>query len=161
MLLQVVCFKFNVLELFYLGRDVRAPLFTSTVANVTAMLPCWLDCLLLAVFVLSKMAVSWVVAPCRLTWAYQPLVGPYCIHHQGVYRSTDLWNICKLTTVYTALQPRRRPSSYSPPWEPQILLCYFRSLFVFPVVSVPFTAAYAFCGNIHPFRCHVNVATSP
>jgi hypothetical protein len=36
--------------------------------------------------------------------------------------SKDLWDIGKLLPDYTALQPRRQPSSYSPPWEPQILL---------------------------------------
>jgi hypothetical protein len=36
--------------------------------------------------------------------------------------SKDLWNVGKLLPDYTALQPRRQPSSYSPPWEPQILL---------------------------------------
>jgi hypothetical protein len=34
----------------------------------------------------------------------------------------DLWNVGKLLPDYTVLQPRRQPSSYSPPWEPQILL---------------------------------------
>jgi hypothetical protein len=33
-----------------------------------------------------------------------------------------LWNVSKLLTDYTALQPKRQPSSFSPPWEPQILL---------------------------------------
>jgi hypothetical protein len=42
--------------------------------------------------------------------------------------SKDLWNVGKLLPDYTALQPRRQPSSYSPPWEPQILLyfCFIR-----------------------------------
>jgi hypothetical protein len=35
--------------------------------------------------------------------------------------SKDLWNVGKLLPDYTVLQPRRQPSSYSPPWEPQIL----------------------------------------
>jgi hypothetical protein len=35
--------------------------------------------------------------------------------------SKDLWNVGKLLPDYTALQPGRQPSSYSPPWEPQIL----------------------------------------
>jgi hypothetical protein len=35
--------------------------------------------------------------------------------------SKDLRNVGKLLPDYTALQPRRQPSSYSPPWEPQIL----------------------------------------
>jgi hypothetical protein len=33
-----------------------------------------------------------------------------------------LWNVGKLIPVYRALQPRRQPSSYSPPWEPQIVV---------------------------------------
>jgi hypothetical protein len=36
--------------------------------------------------------------------------------------SKVLWNVGKLLPDYTALQPRRQPSSYSPPSEPQILL---------------------------------------
>jgi hypothetical protein len=35
--------------------------------------------------------------------------------------SKDLWNVGKLLPEYTVLQPRRQPSSCSPPWEPQIL----------------------------------------
>jgi hypothetical protein len=35
--------------------------------------------------------------------------------------SKDLWDVGKLLPDYTALQPRRQPSSYSPLWEPQIL----------------------------------------
>jgi hypothetical protein len=36
--------------------------------------------------------------------------------------SKYLWKVCKLLQDYTVLQPRRQPSSYSPPWEPQIVL---------------------------------------
>jgi hypothetical protein len=54
------------------------------------------------------MAVFWVVAPCRL--------GP----DDG--ESTELWNIGKFIPVYTALQPKRQPSSYSPPSEPQVVI---------------------------------------
>jgi hypothetical protein len=35
--------------------------------------------------------------------------------------SKYLWNVGKLLPAYAALQPRRQPSSSSPPWEPQIL----------------------------------------
>jgi hypothetical protein len=35
--------------------------------------------------------------------------------------SKDLWNVGKFLPDYTVLQTRRQPSSYSPPWEPQIL----------------------------------------
>jgi hypothetical protein len=50
-----------------------------------------------------KMAVFWVVASCSPVEVYQRFRGPCCLHHP-------------------ALQPRRQSSSYSPPWEPQILL---------------------------------------
>jgi hypothetical protein len=30
------------------------------------------------------------------------------------------WTLGNILLMYTALQPRRQPSSYSPPWEPQI-----------------------------------------
>jgi hypothetical protein len=57
---------------------------------------------------LTKMAVFWVVAPCS---------------HQGDDGgSKDIWNAGKFLPDYTTLQPRTQPSSYSPPWEPQILL---------------------------------------
>jgi hypothetical protein len=36
--------------------------------------------------------------------------------------SKYLWNVGKLLPDYTALQPRRQPSLYSLPWEPQILI---------------------------------------
>jgi hypothetical protein len=36
--------------------------------------------------------------------------------------SKVLWNVGKLLPDYTVLQSRRQPFSYSPPWEPQILL---------------------------------------
>jgi hypothetical protein len=36
--------------------------------------------------------------------------------------STDIRNVGKLVPVCTALQSRRQPSSYSPPWEPQVIL---------------------------------------
>jgi hypothetical protein len=45
----------------------------------------------------------------------------------------------KLLPDYMVLQPRRQPSSYSPPWEPQILLCLLSSfLFILYFVFIPF-----------------------
>jgi hypothetical protein len=38
-------------------------------------------------------------------------------------RSKNLWNVRPLLWEYMALYPRRLPSSYSPLWEPDILLC--------------------------------------
>jgi hypothetical protein len=35
--------------------------------------------------------------------------------------SKYLWNVGKLLPDYAVLQPRREPSSYMLPWEPQIL----------------------------------------
>jgi hypothetical protein len=75
-----------------------------------------------------KMAVFWVVSPCILVEIYQRFRGPCCLHHQGDETRPDdgsskvLWNVGKFLPDYTALQPRRQPSSYQPPWEPQVLL---------------------------------------
>jgi hypothetical protein len=52
----------------------------------------------------SKMAVFWVVV------------------RADDGGSKDLWNVGELLPYYTAIQPWRQPSSYSPPWELQILL---------------------------------------
>jgi hypothetical protein len=53
----------------------------------------------------SKMVVFCVIVPCSLMM-------------EAV--STYLWNVGKLLPDYTALETRRQPSSYSPPWEPEI-----------------------------------------
>jgi hypothetical protein len=72
---------------------------------------------------LPVMAVFWVVALCSLVEVYQRFRGPFCLHHRpDDGGSKNLWNVGKLLQDYTALQPRRQPSSYSPPWESQILL---------------------------------------
>jgi hypothetical protein len=79
-----------------------------------------------------KMAVFYVVAPCRLAWVYQRFRGSYRLHHQAVTIAwcpddgggTDLRNVGKLTPVCTALQPVRQTSSWSPPWEPQVILSW-------------------------------------
>jgi hypothetical protein len=73
------------------------------------------------------MTVFWVVAPCSLVEVFQRFRGPcsgwwVVTHRPDDGGSKDLWNVGKLLPDYTALQPRRKPSSYSPPWEPQILL---------------------------------------
>jgi hypothetical protein len=71
------------------------------------------------------MAIFWVEAPCSLVDVYQRFRDPCYLHHPGDKYPDDggskaLWNVGKLLPDYTALQPRRQPSSYSPPWEPQI-----------------------------------------
>jgi hypothetical protein len=55
---------------------------------------------------------------------YQRWLRPHArlTHRPDDGGSKDLWNVGKRLPDYTALQPRRQPSSYSPPWEPQILL---------------------------------------
>jgi hypothetical protein len=59
-----------------------------------------------------KMTVSWVVAPCSLV-VYRRFRGACCLYHQGDDDggSKSLWNIGKFLPDYTALQPRRQPSS--------------------------------------------------
>jgi hypothetical protein len=45
--------------------------------------------------------------------------------------SKGLWNVGKLLPDYTAQQPRRQLSSYSPPWEPEIsLVLLFFSVYI-------------------------------
>jgi hypothetical protein len=70
----------------------------------------------------TSTAVFWVVAPCSLVEVYQRFRGPCCTHRPDDGGSKDFWNVGKLLPDYSALQPRRQPSSYLPPWEPQILL---------------------------------------
>jgi hypothetical protein len=69
------------------------------------------------------MAVFWVVAPYSLVEIYRRFKGTCCLHHHRPDDggSKDLWNVDKFLPDYTALQPRRQPSSDSPPWKPQIL----------------------------------------
>jgi hypothetical protein len=43
----------------------------------------------------------------------------HCPEDEG---SKHLGNVGKLLPDYKAQQPRRKPSSYSPPWEPEISL---------------------------------------
>jgi hypothetical protein len=67
-----------------------------------------------------KMAVFWVVAPCSLVC--------FSISRPDDGGSMVLWNVCQFLAVYTALQPRRRPSSTarrsSAPWHaPKVILC--------------------------------------
>jgi hypothetical protein len=87
-----------------------------------------------------KMAVFWVVAPCRLVEVYRRFRGLYCLHHQGDETSitqrpddagsTDLWNVRELTPVYAALQPRRQPSS-----DPKVHYRVHNSLTLDPILS--------------------------
>jgi hypothetical protein len=59
------------------------------------------------------MAALWVVAPCSLVEVYRRFRGTCCHRQQGPDDgvSTYLWNVGLLLPVYTALQPRRQPSS--------------------------------------------------
>jgi hypothetical protein len=80
------------------------------------------------------LSVFWVVTPYSLVEVYQRFRGAYCLHHRPDDRGNKaLWNVGKLLPDYMALQPRRQPSSYSPPWEPQILLEKWK---VFCLISV-------------------------
>jgi hypothetical protein len=58
----------------------------------------------------------------------KPIARARLTHRPGDGGSKDLWNVGKLLPDYTALQPRRQPSSYSPPWEPHILPFLISSL---------------------------------
>jgi hypothetical protein len=66
--------------------------------------------------------VFWVVAPCSLVEVYRHFGGACCLHRPDNGDSKHLWNVSKFLPDYTAQQPRRQSSSYSPPWEPEISL---------------------------------------
>jgi hypothetical protein len=71
-----------------------------------------------------NMAVFSVVVPCRLVEVYRRFRGTCYIHHQGDRPddegSKNFWNVGELLPDYTVQKPRRQPSLYSPPLEPQI-----------------------------------------
>jgi hypothetical protein len=100
----------------------------------------WASGKILLVCTVQRWLSSGLLRPCSLVEVYRRFRGPCCLHHPGrcvsewvsIHRpddggSKDLWNDGKRLPYYTALQPRRQPSSYSPPWEPQILLCTVQS----------------------------------
>jgi hypothetical protein len=70
-----------------------------------------------------KIRALWDIAPCSLG-VECCFRDAYCLHHQGdnphYGGSRHLWNV-GLLRDYTALYPRMLSSSYSLPWEPQIL----------------------------------------
>jgi hypothetical protein len=59
--------------------------------------------------------------------SHQGVSEPEVTHRPDDGGSTDIWNAGKLIPVYTALQSRTKPSSYSPPCEPQIIQDYAKS----------------------------------
>jgi hypothetical protein len=65
-----------------------------------------------------KMVVFWVVAPCSLIEVYRRFRGSAV----SIISDKHLWYFGKAVPVYTAQQPTRQPSSYSPPSETEISL---------------------------------------
>jgi hypothetical protein len=73
----------------------------------------------------KKNAVFWDVAQCK-SCVNRRVGGTYRLHLQGrkvSERGTSMsrWLQIAAHKIYTAPHPRRRHSSYSPPWKPQIL----------------------------------------
>jgi hypothetical protein len=72
--------------------------------------------------------------------------------------SKDLWNVGKLLPDYMALQPRRQPSLYSPPWEPQILRTV--TCLLLCISKLDFNLSSPFLGNLGRFtlaRVYLNL----
>jgi hypothetical protein len=63
----------------------------------------------------------WVSALADWFLYFKPIPHVQLTHRLDDGGSKDLWNTGKLLPDYTALQPRRQPSLYSPPWKFQIL----------------------------------------
>jgi hypothetical protein len=66
-----------------------------------------------------------VLMPCSLVDLYRCFRGYFCFHYQVDEWPQMMGTSCKsetseLAPVYTALQPRKQPNSYSQPWEPEI-----------------------------------------
>jgi hypothetical protein len=66
----------------------------------------------------QKISVFWVVVPCSLVEIYRRFRGACCLHYQGALsmEAASTSDVGKLLPDFKA-QPRRQPSSYSPPWE--------------------------------------------
>jgi hypothetical protein len=69
----------------------------------------------------TKMAVFWVVAPCSLVEIYIAIIA---LVMKAARTSETLVNFYQTTRCYNPEDSQ--PSSYSPSWEPQILLGYQR-----------------------------------
>jgi hypothetical protein len=70
-----------------------------------------------------KNAVFWDVAPCRFC-VNRCFGGTYRLHLQGRKireRETSVSRWLQPNKIYTAPHPRRRHSSWSPPWKPHIV----------------------------------------
>jgi hypothetical protein len=83
---------------------------------------------------IMKMAVFWVVAPRNLVEIYRRFRGACCRDRPYDGGIRHLWIVSKLLPDCEAQQPRIQPSSYSPPWEPQIS----RMLLCLAIQGVPF-----------------------
>jgi hypothetical protein len=112
---------------------------------------CYTRSLLISPLVLSetvnksrkKMAVVWVVVPCRLVEVYQ--------HFRG---ARYLWNTGELLPDHTVLQCGRLPSWHVLPWEQQILLWVQRHstpeymfflIVIFPLLIICFVNLFMYC----------------
>jgi hypothetical protein len=73
-----------------INRPLQSLSHQSHSITINFLLDVWLEVL---TAVTMKMAVFWVVVPCRLVWVYRRFRGLYCLHHQDDH-------------------PRRQPTSY-------------------------------------------------
>jgi hypothetical protein len=78
-------------------------------------------------------AVFWVFASCNL------------VDRPDDGGSKYLWNADKRLPDYTAQQPRKQPSTYSPPWEPEI------SPFGVSAVQPPLSTCFLLHAVLAPF----------
>jgi hypothetical protein len=100
---------------FSLWRVWRWPVFWD-VAPCSLVEPTFQRCLL------PPSSGRWVNCTRGTGLRYRNRLDKVLPHRTDDESSKNLSNVGKLLPDYTALQPRRQPSSYSPPWEPQILL---------------------------------------
>jgi hypothetical protein len=114
---------FTLRGLLNLGHEMCATALTSVKQRGGKSLYRWRKYLFTQSYMV--MAVCLVVLPCSLIAVYRRFTDAYCLHHQSDdCGSKHLWNVGKLLSDYTAQQPSRQPTSYSPPWQPEISQTY-------------------------------------
>jgi hypothetical protein len=105
---------------------LKQPLPNSEIKNVIAISHQHHVLLLfmLQYFFPLKMTISWDIVPCSVVKIDRCFRDAYCLQRQDYPDdggSKHLWNVSQFPPGYLAQHHRRQSSSYSPPWEREIL----------------------------------------
>jgi hypothetical protein len=94
-----------------------------TIACHSSSLSRWIQSILWRSLLMLKFRVFWNVLPCSQIDVDRHLRGACCLYHQRPDDggSTHLWNVSRHRYENTAVHSKRLWTSYSLPWEPEIL----------------------------------------